>query len=62
MCFFKQPKPKVPQTPNEGEGAAAALRRLEIGRAGAGSSTTNNPTGALGVPGASVVAKTLGVG
>ena len=61
MCLFKQPKPKVPKTPNEGMGQAAALRKLELARSGSGSSTTNNPTGALGVPGASVVAKTLGV-
>ena len=31
MCFFSPPKPKMPKTPNEGEGAAAALRKLEIG-------------------------------
>lgn len=62
MCLFNTPKPKVPKTPNEGEGAAAKLRAIETANAGTGSSTTNNPTGALGVPGASVAAQRLGIG
>ena len=59
MCFFKPPKPPKPEKLPTSQTQAYLMRREELARAGTGSSQTTNPTGALGVPNASVTGKYL---
>lgn len=56
MCGIDPPKIEKPK---RDENRSLALRQIELARAGTGSSKTTNPTGALGVPNASVAGKML---